>query len=214
MQIVVEPVTAPTDEVRTLVDELEATLSAHYEAHQRHGLALEALFQPHIRFFVARRGGDPAGCGGIALLDGFAELKRMYVREGLRGQGIAAAILARLEAEARMAGYRLLRLETGTEQRAAMNFYRRSGFEPCGAFGDYTSKGLAAITASVFMEKALPAGTPTIVNPSRRVQAGRIHRLSLSSPPTDVTTGLRTCATTRLSGIPVTSTSNCPSLTT
>ena len=155
MQIVVEPVTAPTDEVRMLVDELEAALSAHYEQHQRHGLALEAIFQPHIRFFVARRDGEPAGCGGVALLDGFAELKRMFVRERLRGTGVAAAILARLEAEAQAAGYRLLRLETGTEQHAAMRFYRRSGFTACGAFGDYAGMAPEAIAASVFMEKPI-----------------------------------------------------------
>lgn len=155
MQITVEPVAAPTEEVRTLVGELEAALSAHYEAHQRHGLALEAIFQPHIRFFVARSGGEPAGCGGVALLEGFAELKRMFVRETLRGTGIAPAILARLEAEALAAGYRLLLLETGTEQHAAIRFYRRSGFVTCGAFGDYARMDPAAIASSVFMEKRI-----------------------------------------------------------
>src|SRR4051794_33682181 len=104
-EIVVVRGSGPTDEVRTLVGEIEAALSANYAPHQRHGLKLDALFQPGIRFFVARLGGEAVGCGGIALLDGFAELKRMYVREGLRGRGVARAILAHLEKEARVAGY-------------------------------------------------------------------------------------------------------------
>ncbi len=145
----------PTDEVRTLVAELEAGLAANYPAEQRHGLSLDAIFQPHIRFFVARLDGEPAGCGGIALLDGFAELKRMYVRERFRGQGVAPALLARLEQEARSAGQRLLRLETGTVQHAALRFYAREGFSPCGAFGDYALMADEQVAGSVFMEKRL-----------------------------------------------------------
>ena len=153
--IEIQPSTAPTAEVRTLVAELEAALAANYAPHQRHGLKLDAIFQPHIRFFVARLGHEPAGCGGIAFLDGFAELKRMYVRQALRGRGVAPAILARLEAEARAAGYDIVRLETGTLQHAAMRFYERSGYAVCGAFGDYARMAPAAVETSVFMEKPI-----------------------------------------------------------
>jgi putative acetyltransferase len=53
---------------------------------------LEAIFQAHIRFFVACLDGMAAGCRGVALLDGFAEVKRMYVRPSARGRGVAQAI--------------------------------------------------------------------------------------------------------------------------
>jgi len=148
---------APTDEVRALVGELEAILAAEYPPEQRHGLALEAIFQPHIRFFVARLEGDAVGCGGVALFDGFAELKRMYVREAVRGRGLAPVLLARLEAEAREAGLPVLRLETGTNQLAALRFYEREGFRRCAAFGDYTAMPPQAIATSIFMEKPLGA---------------------------------------------------------
>src|ERR1700738_580506 len=90
---------APTDAVRLLIAELEDVLSAEYLPEQRHGLPLDAIFQPHVRFFVATVDGAPAGCGGVALFDDFAEVKRMYVRPAARGQGVARAILARIEAE-------------------------------------------------------------------------------------------------------------------
>jgi putative acetyltransferase len=45
--------TAPNDAVRLLIAELDDVLSAEYPPEQRHGLPLEALFQPHVRFFVA-----------------------------------------------------------------------------------------------------------------------------------------------------------------
>ena len=48
--ISIELSAAPTEEVRILVDELEAILAAEYPTEQRHGLALAAIFRPHIRF--------------------------------------------------------------------------------------------------------------------------------------------------------------------
>src|SRR5512146_1474184 len=108
--ITIELAAAPTDEVRTLVAELEAELAAEYPPEQRHGLALDAIFRPHVRFFVARLDGAPVGCGGVALFDDFAEVKRMYVRPDARGHSVAAQLLERLVAETRAAGLARLRL--------------------------------------------------------------------------------------------------------
>jgi putative acetyltransferase len=155
--IVVERAFAPTDEVRALIGALDRELAEHYPPEQQHGLSLEAIFQPHVRFFVARKRGSSVGCGGIALFADFAEIKRMYVRKEARGQGIADAIIARLIAEARDAGLSLLRLETGTRQLAAMRFYERCGFQTCNAFEPYSSMPPGAIAESVFMEKRVTA---------------------------------------------------------
>jgi putative acetyltransferase len=105
-EITVELVPAATDDVRALVGELDQLLSAEYTPEQRHGLALDAIFAPNIRFFVARLNGAAVGCGGVAFLADFAEVKRMYVREVARGRGVAQALLARIEEAARDAGFR------------------------------------------------------------------------------------------------------------
>jgi putative acetyltransferase len=154
-EVDIELVASATDDMRELIGELDQVLAAEYLPEQRHGLALEALFQPHIRFFVARLNGAAIGCGGIALFGDFAEVKRMYVRETGRGRGVAQALLTRIETEARIAGCVLLRLETGERQAAALRFYARAGFTPCAAFGDYAAMRPEAITTSVFMEKRL-----------------------------------------------------------
>jgi putative acetyltransferase len=151
--ISVELIASPSDDVRTLVAELEEVLAAEYPPEQRHGLSVDAIFQPHIRFFVARADGRAVGCGGVALFTDFAEVKRMYVRPEARGRGVADAVLARLEAEARTAGLAVLRLETGDRQLAAMRFYERAGFRRCGAFGAYGAMPRSATTTSVFYEK-------------------------------------------------------------
>lgn len=145
----------PTEDVRTLVGELEGILAQDYTAEQRHGLSLDAIFQPHIRFFVARVDGAPVGCGGVALFSDFAEVKRMYVREAARGKGVAQALLDRIERGTREAGLDLLRLETGNRAYSAIGFYERSGFGRCDAFGVYATMAPARIATSLFYEKKL-----------------------------------------------------------
>ena len=157
-EITVELVLEPTDDVRALVGELDRILSAEYTPEQRHGLPLDAIFKPDIRFFLARSKGAAVGCGGVAFFADFAELKRMYVRDVARGSGAARALLARIEREAREAGFAVLRLETGARQVAALRFYERAGFQPCAAFGAYTTMAPQAVATSVFLQKQL--GSP------------------------------------------------------
>ena len=154
-EVDIELVTTATADVRELIGELDQVLAAEYTPEQRHGLTLTALFQPHIRFFVARLNGGAVGCGGLALFDDFAEVKRMYVRGAARGRGVARALLARIEIEARAASLLILRLETGERQVAAIRLYALAGFKPCAAFGDYMAMRPEAIATSVFLEKRL-----------------------------------------------------------
>lgn len=155
MTIAIERVTQETAELRQLIGELDAVLGAEYEPHQRHGLSLTQLFEPHVRFFIVRRGGDAVGCGGVALFDDFAEVKRMYTRPEARGRGLAKLLLRQIEDEARAAGKTMLRLETGTRQPEAIGLYQEMGFAPCGAFGPYATMPPAMIETSLFFEKAL-----------------------------------------------------------
>lgn len=143
----------PDDDIRRLVEELDDELGALYPPEQRHGLDLDAIFAPHIRFFVARRDGAAVGCGGVALFADFAEVKRMYVRPDVRGKGAANAIMNALIAEARSAGLPLMRLETGSRSLAAICFYRRNGFQFCDAFEPYASLPPHRIAGSVFLEQ-------------------------------------------------------------
>ena len=153
----VEVVRAATEEVRMLVDELERSLALEYPAEQRHGLSLDAIFQPHIEFFIARLDGAAVGCGGVAFFESFGEVKRMYVRDRVRGRGIARALLTRIEMAVRERGFRVLRLETGVRQTAAIRLYESAGFRECGAFGEYAHMAARAIQTSRFYEKRLAA---------------------------------------------------------
>jgi GNAT superfamily N-acetyltransferase len=111
---------------------------------------------PAARFAVARDAqGRALGCGAIRPLPGeadgevdgraagsVAEVKRMYAREGSRGVG--SAILAWLEDEARLLGYRVLRLETRVINSRAVNFYLSRGYARIANFGHYVGNEAAA----------------------------------------------------------------------
>ncbi len=147
MTISIEQVTAPTEEIRALLGELDRSLYGHYAPEQQHALQIDQLFEPGVGFFVVRLDQAAAGCGSVALFDDYAELKRMYVRPAARGHGVADAILARIEAAAREAGKSPLRLETGVHQGQAIRFYERLGFRPCGPFGPYAEMPPQTIAA-------------------------------------------------------------------
>jgi putative acetyltransferase len=122
-------------------------------------------------FVVARRGSDSVGCGALrALVDpalvaglgpGVGELKRMYVVPHARGTGVARALLARLEADARALGLTRLVLETGTRQLEAIGLYRSAGFSDIPAYGEYTASPATSVCLGKALSVASAASTPS-----------------------------------------------------
>jgi putative acetyltransferase len=104
-------------------------------------------------FLLAYVGDELAGCGALRMMDATtAEVRRMFVRASARRVGVARAVLAHLEIEARALGYNVLRLETGVRQQAAMALYERAGFKRIPPFGEY-----AGDPTSVCFEKRIGA---------------------------------------------------------
>jgi len=131
-------------DAQRLIAELEAYLEPLYPAESRHGLSVERLLREGVAFFVIREDGAAAGCGGVKLFGSeYGEVKRMYVRPGYRGLGLAKAMLEHLSAYAREHGVGLLRLETGIQQHEAVGLYERVGFRSIPPFGDYRDDPLS-----------------------------------------------------------------------
>jgi putative acetyltransferase len=150
VNIRVEPPGQP--EVIALIDELDAYQKPLYPAESHHGIDLDALSQPNVVFAVARTaGGEAVGCAAfVAQEDGWAELKRMFVRPSHRGSGMGRALIAFLEAEAMSRSIAVMRLETGPLQPEALRAYERAGYVRRGPFGGYGPD-----PNSVFMQKRL-----------------------------------------------------------
>jgi GNAT superfamily N-acetyltransferase len=94
-----------------------------------------AYAPPDGRLLLASVDGSPAGVVALRPLEeGVCEMKRMYVDPRFHGQGLGHALATRLLAEARLAGYRRMWLETGPRQHAARRLYQRLGFRPIGPY--------------------------------------------------------------------------------
>ncbi len=89
------------------------------------------------------------GCGAFKEYEpGAVEIKRMFVREENRNQGIAGFVLAELEAWAKELKYEEAILETGQRQIEALAFYIKNGYEYVPNYGQY-----AGVENSVCLKK-------------------------------------------------------------
>ncbi len=108
-------------DVIALIAELDAYQDTLYPAEARYALDLASLKTSNVVLMVARNAeGTAIGCGAVVIAEGHGELKRMYVRQANRGQGVAQEILKELEASAARMGCRELLLETGPYQPEAL----------------------------------------------------------------------------------------------
>ena len=74
-------------------------------------------------------GGTIVGCGGLYPLDEtVVELRKMYFRPAIRGQGLGRRLLDDLIAEARRRHFERIELETASNLTAAIALYQRAGF--------------------------------------------------------------------------------------
>ena len=77
----------------------------------------------------------PMGCFGIRKFDeGVCELKRMYLREEARGQGMAKDMLLKSVQLAQELGYTSMRLDTLPTMQAAIALYQQFGFYEIAAY--------------------------------------------------------------------------------
>lgn len=154
MSVAISAETPLQDDVRAMVAALNAYLQPLSPREFQFQLTVEEMADPSVTTFVAR---EPNGrhLGMASLKDhggGVGEVKRMFTWPEVRGNGVGAMLLKRVEELARRKGIVRLVLETGEAPgfEAAWRIYERGGFRRCGAVLDYPDSGW-----SRFYEKML-----------------------------------------------------------
>ena len=134
-----------TEEVQRFYEEL-------YGGRDEDPIAPEEFAAPDGGFLIGYHEGEPVAMGGWSFLPGrdAVKIRRMYVRATVRRLGFAAAVLQRLEDDARAAGASRVVLGTGEPQVAAVRFYRSRGYTDVEPYGYY-----AAAPGAVSLGKAL-----------------------------------------------------------
>lgn len=138
LEILQDDVTAPA--VVQLLHAHRASMFAHSPPECVHALSVDDLRHPSITLWTAWHSGQLLGCGALKALElGHGELKSMRTASTHLRQGVAAALLRHIVAQARARGYQRLSLETGTTPRfdPARRLYERHGFTYTTPFANY-----------------------------------------------------------------------------
>ena len=100
--------------------------------------------KPDGRLLLAYSDDALAGCIAMRKLeDGICELKRLFVRDGFRGQKIGVQLIERLIAEARKENYKTMRLDTFPPKMGkAVGLYESHGFRPIEPYYDNPHEGV------------------------------------------------------------------------
>jgi GNAT superfamily N-acetyltransferase len=100
---------------------------------------------------VAYNSSQPVGCGCFKQYSNdTVEIKRMFVKNEMRGKGISKMILKELENWAAEKGYAYSILETGIGQHEAIGLYEKFDYKRIDNYGQYANMPL-----SVCMKKTL-----------------------------------------------------------
>jgi putative acetyltransferase len=148
MSFTIATETPLSDDVRALVQALNAFTFELTPAEFRHHMTVEQMAQPDTTLFVARDAdGATLGMGALRRHESVGEVKRMFVKPEARGLGVGGAILARIEDLARQEGLSRVVLETGSNFDAAKRVYERGGFQTCEPVLDYPPSAWTAFYA-------------------------------------------------------------------
>ncbi|HWJ73784.1 MAG TPA: GNAT family N-acetyltransferase [Kaistia sp.] len=103
------------------------------EAYVLHTTEIACRIAPEDGGIYAHRDGEGriAAMGGLRRLpDGAAEIVRIFTRPDCRGRGLGSRSVDHLVGEARLLGYKILRLDTAVFMKSAQKIYRAAGFAP------------------------------------------------------------------------------------
>ena len=114
--------------IAELLRDGETYAESLYPAEENFILPLSALEKPGVTVFVARVDGRALGMAALVLAGSGAELKRLYVAEAARGQGLGKAVIDFVVAEARTQGFKAVRLEVERHNARARRVYAAAGF--------------------------------------------------------------------------------------
>lgn len=103
--------------------------------------------------FVAYKDETPVGCASFKSYEtGIAEVKRVFVKKDVRGQGIARLLMEQVEKKAKEKGYHQLILETGKQMKAAIGLYTSLGYQTIENYGQYKDKPLSVCMSKNILE--------------------------------------------------------------
>ncbi|MBV7529468.1 GNAT family N-acetyltransferase [Chitinophaga sp. sic0106] len=132
--------TANLDAVRSLFREYANWLSVDLSFQQFEDEMAHlpgAYAAPTGALFLAKSDGQIAGCVAVREFDkSTAEMKRLFVRDAFKKQGLGKMLASTAIEESKKLGYKRILLDTLAHMRPAIELYTSLGFQPIAAYYD------------------------------------------------------------------------------
>ena len=110
--------------------------------------ALPGIYGPPSgEIILAKRGDHVLGCIALRALEPphTCEIKRLFVREQVRGIGVGKALVEAAIQTARDLGYGEVKLDTLPQMEGAIALYKQCGFAPVAPYGSHPYPGLVCL---------------------------------------------------------------------
>jgi ribosomal protein S18 acetylase RimI-like enzyme len=105
---------------------------------------------PQGTFLIAKENNEVVGCVGIKKIENsICEMKRLFVNDRYRGNGIGKKLVEMIAGEAKRKHYEKIRLDTLATMEEALNIYRKNGFYEIEPYYNNPADGV------VYLEKIL-----------------------------------------------------------
>jgi len=123
------------EQARNLFKEYESWLGVDlcFQSFAKELAELPGAYAPPTGcLFLAVENEQVGGCVALRKIgEGICEIKRLYLREEFRGQGVGRQLAQAIISEAKQLGYERMRLDTlPPKMNSAIALYQRLGFKP------------------------------------------------------------------------------------
>lgn len=126
-------------------------------AHAAFRAEWPTILEPRGRMYLLLVDDAPAGVGTLKPISADeAELKRTYITPDHRGRGLARRLSEQIIGDARLLGYRALRLETFDFMTSAHSLYRSLGFVDAPQFEGIEGAGFEAFELFMRLDLTTP----------------------------------------------------------
>jgi ribosomal protein S18 acetylase RimI-like enzyme len=136
----IRPATSPADFelIRILFEEYAASLGVElgFQQFEEEIASLPGKYSPPGGcILISWVGPEPAGCVAMRpWSEKDCEMKRLYIRDAFRGEGLGKQMIAEIVCRAAQAGYERMLLDTLPSMRTAQLLYRSFGFQEIEAY--------------------------------------------------------------------------------
>ena len=153
MSIKITSLDPSSKDAQELLSLSDAYLESLYPAESNHLASIAELSDQSTTFLGIYDGENILGCCAVRVVEDdcqYGELKRVFIKEAYRGQGLSKQLIIALENFLIEAGIEVIRLEVGIYQLEALGLYKQLGYQIREPYGAYELDPL-----SIFMEKKL-----------------------------------------------------------